>query len=391
MTGGRVGTHGAGLVGGAVSALAAGAAAGVAVQRLAIGRARLRPDPEAREPFGRLPGRSRIVRADDGVALHVEEVGDPAAPLTIVFCHGYANHSGLWHYQRRDLADLGRLVFWDVRGHGRSGWGDPEAATIDQLGRDLSAVLRAAAPSGPVVLVGHSMGGMTVMALADQQPELFGSKIIGVALLSTSTGRLAEVTFGLPAAFGSVSRLLLPVLRRGVKWRPAAVERGRRIGSDLAFLVTRRFSFASRRVSPTVVDVVERMIASTPVEVIADFYPAFHSHDKLAALGVLAGVETLILVGDRDVMTPPDHSREMAAAVPHAQLVVVPQAGHMVPLEHPALVNLQLRAFVRRAARGHPRHRLSVPVIRRLPVGDRVRRPPSPAGRHRPGRNRGRG
>ena len=54
------------------------------------------------------------------------------------------------------------------------------------------------------MLVGHSMGGMTIMALADQQPELFGDRVIGVALVSTSPGRLAEVGLGVPAAAGRV-------------------------------------------------------------------------------------------------------------------------------------------------------------------------------------------
>ena len=65
--------------------------------------------------------------------------------MTVVFCHGLALNQDSWHYQRRDLADLAedgaRLVFWDQRGHGRSGRGDAEHATIDQLGRDLRAVL----------------------------------------------------------------------------------------------------------------------------------------------------------------------------------------------------------------------------------------------------------
>ena len=61
--------------------------------------------------------------------------------------------------------------------------------TIDQLGRDLKAVIDAAAPEGPLVLVGHSMGGMTVMALADQYPELIRDRVVGVAFVGTSCGR----------------------------------------------------------------------------------------------------------------------------------------------------------------------------------------------------------
>ena len=82
--------------------------------------------------------------------------------------------------------------------------------TIDQLGRDLKAVIDAAVPEGPLVLVGHSMGGMTVMALADQYPELIRDRVVGVAFVGTSSGRLGEVNFGLPVAGVNAVRRVLP-------------------------------------------------------------------------------------------------------------------------------------------------------------------------------------
>jgi pimeloyl-ACP methyl ester carboxylesterase len=341
-----------GLVGAVAGAVAVGAAAGLAAERYAIGRVRLAEDPEAAEPFFRLPvDRVRRVVADDGVPLHVEEVGPEHAELTVVFCHGYALQLASWHYQRKALAreDLGKLVFWDQRSHGKSGRSRPEHATIDQLGRDLRAVVDACAPDGKVVLVGHSMGGMTIMALADQYPDLFGSRVVGVALVSTSPGRLAEVTFGLPAVFSGVNKRVLPFVTRGMRDRPELFDRGRRLGTDLAFLAARRGGFGSKDVPPSLVELTETMLAQTPADVIAEFYGTFVDHDKLHALPVLADVETLVLVGGADVVTPVAHSREIAAALPRAQLVVLEGAGHMVQLERHALVNLQLRALVRRA------------------------------------------
>jgi len=81
-----------------------------------------------------------------------------------------------------------RLVLYDQRSHGRSGKATAESSTIEQLGRDLDAVLRALVPDGPIVLAGHSMGGMTIMALAEQRPELFLDRVRGVALIGTSAG-----------------------------------------------------------------------------------------------------------------------------------------------------------------------------------------------------------
>jgi pimeloyl-ACP methyl ester carboxylesterase len=344
-----------GALGAVAGVVAVGAAAGLAAERYAVGRARLRPDPEAREPFFGLPAdRVRRVVADDGLPLHVEEVGPEGAVdgPTVVFVHGFTQEMAVWHYQRQAFAadNPGRLVFYDQRSHGRSGRSAADHATIDQLGSDLYAVLQACAPRGPVVLVGHSMGGMTVMALADQHPEMFGTRISAVCLMSTSTGKLAEAAFGLPSAVVPVTSRVLPFLTRGMRSRPEVFERGRRLGTDLAFVLSRSWAFGTRDVSPALVEFVERMTASTPVQVIAEFYDTFTDHDKLAALDVLDRVETLILVGSKDKLTPLSHSRLMAETVPSAQLVVVEGAGHMVQLERAPLVNLHLRALLRRAA-----------------------------------------
>ena len=342
------------LAGAALGALATGAALGVAAERLAVGRVRLRPDPHAAEPFFALPAdRTRTVVTEDGIGLHVEEVGPPDAEPTVVFVHGYVQEMAVWHFQRKALAaeGLGRLVFYDHRSHGRSARGPAERSTIEQLGRDLGTVLDEVAPAGPVVLVGHSMGGMTIMALADARPELFGDRVVGVALVGTSAGKLASLTFGLPTAVRPVTRRVLPLLTRGMTKRPTAFERGRRVGSDLVFLLTRRGGFGSGDVDPSIVDVVATMAARTPVDVIAEFYDSFMSHDKLSALPVLHGTEVLVLVGSDDLLTPVDHSREIADALPDGHLVVVEGAGHMVALERPELVTLQLRALLRRAAR----------------------------------------
>jgi pimeloyl-ACP methyl ester carboxylesterase len=340
-----------GLVGGAVGLAAVGVGLGLAAERYAIGRTRLRPDPEADEAFFDLPAdRTTTVRAGDGTQLHVEQVGPDSAPLTVVFCHGYAQELAVWHYQRKAFAgDDVRCVFWDQRSHGHSSRGPAENATIDQLGRDLLAVLDAVAATGPVVLVGHSMGGMTVMALADAHPELFGPRITGVALIGTSTGKLADATFGLPAVLMPVTRRALPWLTRGVRRRPAPFEKGRRLGTDLAFLIARYEAFGDRDVSPALVQFVEQMTARTRIDVIAEFYDTFTTHDKLAALDVLRSVQTLVLVGGKDRVTPPEHSELIADVVPGAELVVLDGAGHMVQLEQPEATTRHLRALLGRA------------------------------------------
>jgi pimeloyl-ACP methyl ester carboxylesterase len=104
-------------------------------------------------------------------------------------------------------------------------------------------------------------------------------------------------------------------------------------------------------VSDELVDFTARMIASTRIEVINDYFPTFGAHDKAEALATMAGIETLVLVGDSDQLTPMKHSTDIVHRLPHAEHVVVADAGHLVMLEHPDVVTPHLVALVDRARR----------------------------------------
>jgi pimeloyl-ACP methyl ester carboxylesterase len=346
-----------GLLG--VGVLAAGAAVGSAVERRLMGQP-LKAAAAQSHGYGSVHAPPIVVTADDGVELYVEidepRPGAAYEELTVVFTHGYALNLDCWHHQRLALSGAARCVYWDQRGHGRSGRGEPGPVEIDRLGQDLASVLAAVAPTGPVVLVGHSMGGMTVMALAAAEPELFlggegdGSRgrVVGAALMSTSAGKMAEVTLGVPAAAARLLHRAAPGVMAVLGRAPRLVELGRRTGSDLEFALTRIYSFSSD-VPPAAVDFVAQMNAGTPIEVIADFFGAFDVHDKFDALPALASVPTLVMVGDSDLLTPMGHSEEILAAVPSVDLVVLPNCGHMLMIEYPDLVSAELRALLDRA------------------------------------------
>jgi pimeloyl-ACP methyl ester carboxylesterase len=128
------------------------------------------------------------------------------------------------------------------------------------------------------------------------------------------------------------------------------VERARRATADLFAGVVKRYSFGSDDVDPAVERFAERLIEATPIDVVAEFYPAFTAHDKADALAAFGAVPGLVLAGDKDLLTPSAHSAEIAERLPDAELVVVEGAGHLVILERPALVNAALAALVHRAA-----------------------------------------
>jgi pimeloyl-ACP methyl ester carboxylesterase len=343
-----------GLLGAAGGALAAGTGGVLAVDRSASKR---RADADTGALLGKWPvDRSGRVVADDGIGLYYEEVGPVDAPLTVIFVHGYCLQMGEFVFQRRALTeqfgDRVRFVFYDHRSHGRSDRSEPDAVSIDQLGLDLGCVIDTLAPRGRIVLVGHSMGGMAVMALAEQRPAMFAGtrqvrqRIVGVALLSTSAGKLASVTFGLPAVLAKLNAPLVPLLLRGARRQGDLIERGRALGNDVAWVFTRKLSFAGSEVDPDAVDYLTQMIASTRIEVVADFYPALIGHDKLDSLPVLDTVNVLVICGDHDLLTPLAHSRQIAATLRSAELVVIADAGHVALMERPEVVSEALGRLI---------------------------------------------
>jgi pimeloyl-ACP methyl ester carboxylesterase len=242
------------------------------------------------------------------------------------------------------------MVFWDQRGHGLSDAGPKGSCTVDQCGHDLQAVIDAVAPTGRLALVGHSMGGMTIMALAMHAPELVAERVAGVALVSTSAGGLANVHWGLRGQLGVVAHKVVPAAVAGLARVPALVNRSRRIGSDFQQVVVQRYSFASP-VPESVVRFTAEMIASTPIDVVAEYLPTFDLHDKHDALAALDGIETLVVSGADDLLTPPEHSEEIVRRLPGAEQVVVPDAGHLVMLEHPDVVTVAIEGLLQRVER----------------------------------------
>ncbi|HZI98793.1 MAG TPA: alpha/beta hydrolase [Actinomycetales bacterium] len=364
MSKGRAGLLSLGI---GLAAAGTGAALGLAAERVAVGRPLVgrRAGPSSDVPYGSVRSAPVVVEADDGTRLHAE-VDEPTEPdpdqLTVVFCHGYSLNLDLWHYQRLDLRGRYRTAFWDQRGHGRSRRGPVGSATIEQMGADLRAVIEATAPEGPLVLVGHSMGGMTIMSLAAHEPELFADRVVGVALVATSAGGLGNLDLGLDR-LGRVVHRVAPRALKVLSRRPALVEKGRRLGGDLEAVLVRRYSYSSE-VSDELVDFTARMIAATRIEVIGDFLPAFSQHDKHESLEAMTGIETLVLSGDDDLMIPLAHSAEIVRRLPHAEHVVVRDAGHNVMLEHPEVVTPHLVALIDRARR----------TVRRAPRRRRRRR-----------------
>jgi pimeloyl-ACP methyl ester carboxylesterase len=361
-----------GLVAGAAG-VAAAVAAGLAADRAGRHRAALAA-LETPEQLDVTPDEERVVITDDGVALHVEidvpsaeaaaaaakgltSGDDPSHLPTVVFTHGYCLSLRCWVYQRRALKAAGyRVVSWDQRGHGQSGRGDKESYVIDRLGDDLKAVLDDVAPTGHLVLVGHSMGGMTMLALGEKYPSFIRERVAGAAFIATSPGGLILANGGRSATFG---RLLLERLGPSVLGplgeRPALVGRIRRLGRDVEEFLVEQHSFASP-VPRSVVRYTADMLLATPFDVINDYLETFDGYDKRPALSEFKDTVTLVFNGEQDILTPPAHSELIVEGIPGAEHIVVNEAGHIIMLEHADLLSAHLLELVEQGTRAREAH-----------------------------------
>ncbi|NJP33193.1 alpha/beta fold hydrolase [Micromonospora thermarum] len=337
----------------AVGVAAAGLAAGVATERALVRRFKADPtDPYAGEVFGEQRyDEALCVQMPDGTDIHVEVV-EPTRPVpgnpTVVLVHGFCLDMGTFHFQRKTLVERGehRVVAYDQPGHGRSGRLETGDYDLAALGRTLRAVIDRTAPEGPLVLVGHSMGGMTIMAFAELYPELFGDRVVGTVLMATSGGLLAETKLVAPAMLGRVGAPVLYMMSNATRYGGTVIDRARKSTTNVAWLLTRKYGFGTRRPSPALVSYVEEMNSRTSADTVTRYLRTLATHSRFPALAALSGTPVLVIVGDKDMITPVTHSEEIVRRLPHAEFVKIPDSGHVVMLEHADEVNAALARFL---------------------------------------------
>ncbi|HSV39201.1 MAG TPA: alpha/beta hydrolase [Nocardioidaceae bacterium] len=287
------------------------------------------------------------MRTHDGLELNVRVDGPADAAATVVFSHGWTEDNEFWRYQVRDLrAHFGhdiRLVNYDMRGHGLSQESTLEGATIANLARDLSDIIDTFAPAGDLVLVGHSMGGMTMMELCDHRPDLFTERVVGVLFVATSAGDLVNITLGLPRT----GKRLKAQIARGLELRAKMLSRKRRLRAPVVeSLFARRFLFGDTYRMRDHMLIVESLI-NCPPTTMRGFFDDMMLHERHDHVGVLADIPTRILAGEKDLLTPVSHARRLAAEIPGSRLIISPGCGHMIALERDEHVSEQLVEMIR--------------------------------------------
>jgi pimeloyl-ACP methyl ester carboxylesterase len=348
-----------GLVTGIVGVAATGLlAAGLAAEKLAVTRLRRELDTEPGVVYGQVSGTPTTVRTEDGLELYAEVDAGPVDaasggaatyPFTTVFVHGYALSHDSWHFQRAALRLRGPVVSYDQRSHGRSERAPADSCTIAACGSDLARVIEQLVPTGKVLLVGHSMGGMSIMNLAARDPAMFADRVAGVVLAATSSAGVPTIDFGLHGPVARFAGRLTPALVAAAVRVPMLVERSRKADNDLSLLIARRYSFASV-VPGDRVQFVAQMLAHTPIEVVADFYPTFGTHDGRPGLAAMSHTPVQVIGATQDRITPVEDARAIAAALPGAGYAELDPSGHLLMIEHPRRVTESVLALADRAA-----------------------------------------
>jgi pimeloyl-ACP methyl ester carboxylesterase len=229
--------------------------------------------------------------------------------------HGYTATIAEWNFVWDELVAKGfRVIAFDQRGHGGSTLGS-EGIGSEPMAADVAAVLRHF-DIRDGVLIGHSMGGfVTIRAMIDH-PDL-APRLRGLVLFATWAGRVLD---GAPQ-----NRVQVPLMQTGLM---NGLLRSRTVAVLLGA------AQCGARPSPAMIWVFidgfkQHLDEHGPLIPIVR---AFSREDRYPRLGEIAA-PTVVMVGSADRTTPPSHSRRLASGIPGAQLVTVPDAGHLLNWE----------------------------------------------------------
>jgi pimeloyl-ACP methyl ester carboxylesterase len=297
-----------------------------------------RPDED--EPSRPERGEGRQVEGASGASLYVETHGPAGAP-TLILTHGWGLDSTIWSYAKRDLGDRFRLILWDLPGLGRSRAAEG-GINLTAFAADLGTVIGLAG-EGPVVLVGHSIGGMTIQTLARDQPELFGGRVAGAVLVNTTYTNPLEtmVLSGLAKALRWP--VLEPMMRLASWLQPLAWLSGWQSYLSGSAHMANRLGFGDF-VTRSQLEHTTLLSVRNPPGASAKGNLAMFRWDGLAGLPNLAA-PTLVIGGDKDIVTKLEASLVIAEIAPQAELRTMNRVNHMGFLERADLYNAAIAAF----------------------------------------------
>lgn len=272
----------------------------------------------------------RLVRPD-GTEIHMEISGPANAP-TVVLTHGWSLSREEWAYLQKDWGSQFRLVVWDLPGLGRSSLSPHRVFTLEEMARDLHAVIEASG-SDPVILMGHSIGGMTILTFCRLFPNLLGSRVSKLVLVHTTYKNPLHTMF-LSGLFTALQKPLVePLLYLQIWLSPVfwllnclSYQNGS-VHSSVA-----RNGFAGNG-STSQQDLIARYYLVDSPAVLARGTLAMLEYDATATLPTIK-IPVLVVGAEEDPVTTVQASQKIAADVSHGTLVTLRPAKHFGLLEY---------------------------------------------------------
>jgi pimeloyl-ACP methyl ester carboxylesterase len=282
-------------------------------------------------------GAGQVVTMANGSEIYAEVLGPQGAP-TLILTHGWAMDSTIWHYAKLALGRAFRIVVWDLPGLGQS----KGEISLENFAANLESIIEWSG-SDKVILVGHSIGGMTIQTLARDNPALFRQRVAGVVLLNTTYTNPLK-TMILPRFMQAIRwPLLEPVMRLTILLEPLAwLSAWQSYLSGSAHLAN-RIGFG-KYVTRSQLNHVTLLATKNRPGNIEKGNLAMFRWDATGAIANV-GVPTLLLAGEADIVTKPQASSDIARQAPAASLQVVEDVNHMGMLERADLYNAKIGAF----------------------------------------------
>jgi len=276
------------------------------------------------------PVPERHIRRPDGSELRVKLYGPPdATPL--VFSHGWGFDSEEWVYANRELSEHFRVIVWDEPGLGGSTRPRTRDFSMENLARDLDAVLGVA--HQPAVLVGHSIGGMIALTFCRLFPESLGTRVAKLVLTHTTYTNPVRTAAG--AAFFTLIEkpVLVPLLYLTIVLSPLVrLMNWLSYRNGLAHLANMLSGFAGTE-SWEQIDLAARAQAKASPGVLARGMLGMMRFDATATLKAIP-IPTLVVAADRDTTCKPEASHRMHRDIPNAREVTLSPARHLGFIEH---------------------------------------------------------
>lgn len=304
-----------------------------------------------------------LFRVSDGVDLFVAESGLAGASVTVVFLHGWTEDHRIWDRVADAVQAEARIIALDFRGHGESDVAPRGQNTLERLADDVAELIAERAPAGPIVLVGHSMGGMTMMALAERHPDLVAQRVAAAMFVSTASEEMHDVLSQLPGPLAAAANLRKrwSSRRRGTRPAPAKPAEIRDSSGSgrgalpvknkrLAAPILRRVAFGARAQAADV-QALMAQLSRAHRRSAAELNKSIAEHNRTHVLAAFRAVPCVVAVGDRDRVTLPARAAAIVAELPDAEHVVFVGAGHTLPYERSdALIRILHRLITHAAA-----------------------------------------